>query len=136
MAEYLAVEYNGLYNSNKQNTEYLDPPIVVTSSSTKPLTEEQSNAQNNADEKTQLALTAEQEASVAQTLATLAQTAVEDALTALSLASPEELAMAQLAYDEAVRLAQEAQVKAEQAQTLAEQAQLLAEEAITNASNL
>ena len=41
MAEYLAVEYNGLYNSNKQNTEYLDPPIIanVVSSSTKPLTE-------------------------------------------------------------------------------------------------
>jgi multidrug efflux pump subunit AcrA (membrane-fusion protein) len=138
MAEYLAVEYNGLYNSNKQNTEYLDPPIIanVVSSPTKPLTDEQQNAQDNADEKTQLALTAEQEASVAQTLATLAQTAVEDALTALSLASPEELATAQLAYDEAVRLAQEAQVRAEQAQTLAEQAQLLAEEAVTNANNL
>ena len=65
MAEYLAVEYNGLYNSNKQNTEYLDPPIIANVVSTKPLTEEQSNAQNNADEKTQLALTAEQEASVA-----------------------------------------------------------------------
>ena len=28
MAEYLAVEYNGFYNSNKQNTFLLDAPIV------------------------------------------------------------------------------------------------------------
>ena len=31
MAEYLAVDYDGFYNSNKQNTEILDAPIISNS---------------------------------------------------------------------------------------------------------
>ena len=98
MAEYLAVDYNGLFNSYKLNTEYLEAPIVAT----KPLTEEQATAQAEADRLAQEAVTAE--------------TAVNEALLALSLASGDDLVTAQLALDEAVRLAQEAQAKAEEAQ--------------------
>ena len=128
MAEYLAVEYNGLYNRYKQNTDYLEAPIVATTT-TQPLTKEQATAKAEADRLAQEALTAQSEASLTLTLATLAQTAVDEAVLALSLASAEDIATAQLALDKAVRLAQEAQTKAEEAQVKAEASQALAQQA-------
>ena len=106
MAEYLAVDFNGLFNSYKQNTEYLEAPIIVE----EPIVDV-SFLLSEAQKEQTIALDL-------STLASLAQQALDDAIA--SLASTEDIATAQLALDEAVRLAQEAQVKAEEAQALAE----------------
>jgi len=99
MAEYLAVDYDGIFNRYKQNTDYLEAPVeeyvvdVVALQTEAQLTEATSNTLSNQ--------------------VVLAQQSLN---TAIASSIPENIATAQSLLDEANRLAQEA----EEAKALAE----------------
>ena len=60
MAEFLAFEYDGLYNSYKQNTDYLEAPIIVEE------TNNTDNLQNESQQTQTIALDLLNIASLAQ----------------------------------------------------------------------
>ena len=96
MTEYLAVDYDGIFNRYKQNTEYLEAPVEEYVVDVVALQTEAQLTQTTA--------------SSLSYQATLAQQSLNTAIL------PEDIATAQLALDEADRLAQEA----EEAKALAE----------------
>ena len=99
MAEYLAVDYDGLFNRYKQNTDYLEAPLEEYVVDVVALQNE-----------------AQQTEATSNTLSYQAVLAQQSLNTAITSSIPEDIETTQLAYDEAVRLAQEAK----EAQALAE----------------
>ena len=99
MAEYLAVDYDGIFNRYKQNTDYLEAPV-----------------EEYVHDVVALQTEAQQTEATASTLSYKAVLAQQSLNTAIASSIPENIATAQLALDEADRLAQEA----EEANTLAE----------------
>ena len=99
MAEYLAVDYYGLFNRYKQNTEYLEAPV-----------------EEYVVDVVALQTEAQQTEVTSITLSYKAILAQQSLNTAITSSIPEDIATAQLAFDEADSLAQEA----EEAKALAE----------------